>query len=50
MLIPSDGDKVVGFASSEKGAKEIITSKGKGVAQLPPMKINRQEDFKRLLR
>ena len=37
----ADGNKVVGTASSEKGAKEIITT-----AQLPPMKI---KDKKTLL-
>ena len=37
----ADGDKVVGTASSEKGAKEIITT-----AQLPPMKIKDKKTLK----
>ena len=37
----ADGDKVVGMASSEKGAKEIITT-----AQLPPMKIKDKKTLK----
>jgi len=37
----ADGNKVVGTASSEKGAKEIITS-----AELPPMKIKDKKTLK----
>ena len=37
----ADGNKVVGTASSEKGAKEIITT-----AQLPPMKIKDKKTLK----
>ena len=37
----ADGDKIVGTASSEKGAKEIITT-----AQLPPMKIKDKKTLK----
>ena len=37
----ADGDKVVGMASSEKGAKSIITT-----AQLPPMKIKDKKTLK----
>ncbi len=37
----ADGNKVVGAASSEKGAKEIITT-----AQLPPMKIKDKKTLK----
>ena len=37
----ADGDKVVGTASSEKGAKEIIST-----AQLPPMKIKDKKTLK----
>jgi len=37
----ADGDKIVGMASSEKGAKEIITT-----AQLPPMKIKDKKTLK----
>ena len=37
----ADGNKVVGTASSEKGAKSIITS-----AELPPMKIKDKKTLK----
>ena len=37
----ADGNKVVGMASSEKGAKEIITT-----SQLPPMKIKNKKTLK----
>ena len=37
----ADGDKVVGMASSEKGAMQIITT-----AQLPPMKIKDKKTLK----
>ena len=37
----ADGDKVVGTASDEKGAKSIITS-----AELPPMKIKDKKTLK----